>query len=300
MACNTCKSTNSCSCGKSTTKVVIDCNGKHITELPSLLTPADGDLIYIYDASTGESRSWSLEELVAYLSTVIEVTPPLIGTLTPGIFGDSESTAVVEVSPDGVIVNVSETPIELEIEDLTNVDTTGALVGDVLQWNGADWVPYTIPTYVPITSVDTLYLQQSSSAGVSPLAIISDPAVISTTFNLELTGSPGDLWEIDIRVYYSYAPQVSGINYYMGASYNTNPAIVAADVTDVAIPSSYFYNILLNQEVAAANAYGQAQCKWIHTQSVSNELIKPKFAFTSGVNPNVKIYNRIITAHKIS
>jgi len=112
-------------------------------------------------------------------------------------YTDGSSNQWVQTNPSGTV--------SLGVDDLTDVDTTTAApsTGDLLQWNGTKWVPYT-PTF-GITEIDQWRLTADITSDVDPISSnlerVDDPSfsklgtgmsVSSGVWTFPSTG----LWEV--------------------------------------------------------------------------------------------------------
>lgn len=132
--------TKCCSCKDAVITKTVNCEGKHITELPRLLNISSADLVYVYDVSKGESTQTTILDLVSSIMAEVEGGLPL----DPGVYGDPSSVSVVTVNAEGFISNITEVPIALAMDDLTDVNSTGILNGQLLQFDGSNYVPVTL------------------------------------------------------------------------------------------------------------------------------------------------------------
>lgn len=127
--------------------------------LPTLVQDGVNSNLYVYTANDGSGTTYN-----------IEVHPELTVTTDPAAFSFDQPTqalnipqpsltdnldntftynpgdgsAPVVINLNAAIVDVCDALASCTIGQLSNVDTTGANIGQVLQWNGTNWVPATI------------------------------------------------------------------------------------------------------------------------------------------------------------
>lgn len=154
--CSTCsKCSSCCTCGKQLIHQVIDCNGKHITQLTTIPALSDNDLFYVYDLSDRTSKKVTLEALAEYVCNSCG-EDVVIPTLIEGTYGGANKYLEITVNSDGYITSI------LEGDDtiLGNSDVQVGSPGDeqILVWDAATskWIFQDLPTFTETTTVDAI------------------------------------------------------------------------------------------------------------------------------------------------
>jgi hypothetical protein len=267
-------------------------------------SPQLGDLIYIWDRSENRSKAWTMEQFLEYLNStiVLDGGVELPDGTYGGIDGYEVTVPVITVDLNGDIIDISEESLVVPsvIDELLDVDTSGVSTGDVLAFDGTNWVPYTLPALPPMPDVEygIWYVAQEYNTTVVP-TVPATPGMIASDFYLILSGDPGDKFEIDMMFYCEYPLDAIADICYFDFRYNYDTSILTPDVTDVVYSPSQYVTTALNNAVGGSNARLQMNSKCIFELGAgeTDVIIKPKL--TQGAGSPFTVKNRILTARRI-
>ena len=111
-------------------------NTTDITSLSARITTNDSDIGGIKtDVTAIYGRTTAAETAATALTTRTTALETAVGN----VGGGGHEARITTLETD--LAALQATIAALTLNDLTDVDTTGLAVGDVLEWNGTDFVP---------------------------------------------------------------------------------------------------------------------------------------------------------------